>query len=224
VGIGDELGSAEVSAFALCEQSLLAIARGDWSQAGILAERADAMLNRAGIEDSFATPMVCAVRARTALHRGDIPAARRELVRAQGVRSLLTYALPHMAAQARIELARVHLALGDTAGARTLVREIDEIVRYRPGLGTVLAETQALRTRLTAERRPGGPGASSLTAAELRLLPLLSTHLSFPEIAAQMFLSTNTIKSQAVSIYRKLGASSRTQAVARSRELALLEG
>jgi LuxR family transcriptional regulator, maltose regulon positive regulatory protein len=58
----------------------------------------------------------------------------------------------------------------------------------------------------------------------LRLLPLLSTHLSFPEIAAQMFLSTNTIKSQAVSIYRKLGASSRTQAVARSRELALLEG
>jgi LuxR family maltose regulon positive regulatory protein len=224
VSIGDELGSAEVSAFALCEQSLLAIARADWSQAGILAERADAMLNRAGIEDSFATPMVCAVRARTALHRGDIPAARRELVRAQGVRSLLTYALPHMAAQARIELARVHLALGDTAGARTLVREIDEILRYRPGLGTVLAETQALRTRLTAERRPGGPGASSLTAAELRLLPLLSTHLSFPEIAAQMFLSTNTIKSQAVSIYRKLGASSRTQAVARSRELALLEG
>jgi LuxR family transcriptional regulator, maltose regulon positive regulatory protein len=208
----------------LCEQSLLAIARADWSQAGILAERADAMLNRAGIEDSFATPMVCAVRARTALHRGDIPAARRELIRAQRVRSLLTYAIPHMAAQARIELARVHLTLADTSGARTLVREIDEILRYRPGLGTLLAEAQALQTRLTAERPPGGPGASSLTAAELRLLPLLSTHLSFPEIAAQMFLSTNTIKSQAVSIYRKLGASSRTQAVARSRELALLEG
>jgi LuxR family maltose regulon positive regulatory protein len=104
------------------------------------------------------------------------------------------------------------------------VREIDEILRRRPGLGTLLAEAQALQTRLTADRPPGGPGASSLTAAELRLLPSLSTHLSFPEIAAQMFLSTNSIKSQAVSIYRKLGASSRTQAVARSRELALLEG
>jgi hypothetical protein len=80
--------------------------------------------------------------------------------------------------------------LADTAGARTLVREIDEILRRRPGLGTLLAEAQALQTRLTAERPPGGPGASSLTAAELRLLPLLSTHLSFPEIAAQMFLST----------------------------------
>ena len=224
VSIADELDSAETSAVALCEQSLLAIARGDWNQAEILAERADATLNRAGMEDSFATPMVCAVRARTALHRGDVPAARRELVRAQRVRSLLTYAIPHLAAQGRIELARVHLTLADTAGARTLMREIDEILRCRPGLGTLLGEVQALRTRLTAERRPGVPGASSLTAAELLLLPLLSTHLKFAEIATQMFLSTSTIKSQAASIYRKLGASSRTQAVARSRELALLEG
>jgi LuxR family transcriptional regulator, maltose regulon positive regulatory protein len=68
------------------------------------------------------------------------------------------------------------------------------------------------------------PGASALTAAELRLLPLLSTHLSFSEIAGEMFLSSNTIKSQAMSIYRKLGASSRSQAVARSGELGLVEG
>jgi LuxR family maltose regulon positive regulatory protein len=39
-----------------------------------------------------------------------------------------------------------------------------------------------------------------------------------------MFLSPNTIKSQAYSLYRKLGVSSRSQAVARSRDLALLEG
>ena len=55
-------------------------------------------------------------------------------------------------------------------------------------------------------------------------LPLLATHLSFPQIAEEMFLSRNTIKSQAVSVYRKLGASSRNQAVTRSRELGLLEG
>ena len=46
---------------------------------------------------------------------------------------------------------------------------------------------------------------------------MLSTHLSFPEIGAEMFLSRNTVKSQAVSIYRKLGASSRNQAVIRGR-------
>ena len=66
--------------------------------------------------------------------------------------------------------------------------------------------------------------ASALTAVELRLLALLSTHLTFREIAEQMSLSRTTIKSQAMSIYRKLGTSSRSQAVARSRELRLLEG
>jgi DNA-binding NarL/FixJ family response regulator len=66
-------------------------------------------------------------------------------------------------------------------------------------------------------------GVSALTAAELRLLPMLSTHLSFPEIAEEMFLSRNTVKSHAASIYRKLGASSRSQAVARSRNLGLLD-
>jgi LuxR family maltose regulon positive regulatory protein len=63
-----------------------------------------------------------------------------------------------------------------------------------------------------------------VTAAELRLLPLLSTHLSLPEIAQELFLSRNTIKSEANSIYRKLGVSSRSQAVSRSRELGLLGG
>jgi LuxR family maltose regulon positive regulatory protein len=66
--------------------------------------------------------------------------------------------------------------------------------------------------------------ASALTAAELRLLPLLTTHLPLPEIGEELFLSRNTIKTQANSIYRKLGASSRSQAVARARELGLLEG
>jgi LuxR family maltose regulon positive regulatory protein len=53
---------------------------------------------------------------------------------------------------------------------------------------------------------------------------MLPTHLSFPQIGEGMFLSPNTVKSHAVSIYRKLGATSRSQAVTRSRELGLLEG
>jgi hypothetical protein len=47
-------------------------------------------LRLAGIEESFATPLVCAAQARAAMHRGDVPAARRELASAQHVRSLLT--------------------------------------------------------------------------------------------------------------------------------------
>ena len=56
------------------------------------------------------------------------------------------------------------------------------------------------------------------------MLPLLTTHLSFREIGAELFLSPSTVKSQAASIYHKLGAVTRSQAVTRARELGLLEG
>ena len=56
------------------------------------------------------------------------------------------------------------------------------------------------------------------------MLPLAPIHLTSAEIAAELFVSLHTIKSQQASLYRKLGASSRSQAVARARELGLLEG
>jgi LuxR family maltose regulon positive regulatory protein len=223
VSVGEQIGSLEHVAVGLCERSLVAIARSQWDRAAVLAERADVVVRRAGIEESYATPLVSAVRARTAMHRADLPAVHQELARAQRLRHLLTYALPYFAVQARIELAHVHLALADLAGARTLMRELDGLLRRRPGLGTLTGQAQELRAQLARERGTGVPGASALTAAELRLLPLMSTHLSFPQIAQELFLAPSTVKTEALSIYRKLGASSRNQAIARSRELGLLE-
>ena len=223
VSVAEKVDAYEDAALALCERSLVAMAGSEWDRAEVLAGQAGAALRGAGIEESYATPLVSAVQARAAMHRGDVPAARQHLVSAQRQRHLLTYALPYFAVQARIELIRVHLALADLAGARTLMREIDELLRHRPGLGNLIGEAQALRAQLAKEHGPSAPRASALTGAELRLLPLLSTHLPIPEIAAQMFLSRNTIKSQANSIYRKLGASSRSQAVSRSRDLGLLD-
>jgi LuxR family transcriptional regulator, maltose regulon positive regulatory protein len=223
IRVGEEAGAPEDRALALCQRSLVAMAWSDWDRAEILAGQAHTALRGAGIEESYATPLVSAVQARTAMHRGDVPAARQALASAQRLRPLLTYALPYFAVQARIELARVHLALTDLPGARTLMREIDELLRRRPGLGTLAGQAQALQAQLAKEHGPSTPGASALTGAELRLLPLIATHMSFPEIATQMFLSRNTVKSQANSIYRKLGASSRSQAVTRSRDLGLLD-
>ena len=220
----EEVGAHENLAFALCERSLVAMARGEWNRAGTLAAQAGSVLRRAGIEDSRATPLLCAAQARIALHRGDVPAARRELVTAQRLRHLLTYALPHLAVQARIELIRVHLALADLAGARTLMREVDDLLRRRPDLGTLAGETEALRAQLSGQRGARSPGASALTAAELRVVPLLATHLTSAEIAAELFVSLHTVKSQQASLYRKLGTSSRSQAISRARQLGLLDG
>ena len=66
-------------------------------------------------------------------------------------------------------------------------------------------------------------GASALTAAELRLLPLLPTHLSFREIGERLYVSRHTVKTQAISIYRKLGVSSRSESIERMHDLGLLE-
>ena len=67
------------------------------------------------------------------------------------------------------------------------------------------------------------PLAASLTPAELRVLPLLATHLSLREIGERLYVSHNTAKTHARSAYRKLGASSRSEAVERAVELGLVK-
>jgi LuxR family maltose regulon positive regulatory protein len=80
-----------------------------------------------------------------------------------------------------------------------------------------------LRAQLRALEEPDGRWASSLTSAELRLLPLLATHLSFREIGDRLFVSRNTVKTQAISVYRKFGVSSRSDAIERAAELGLID-
>jgi LuxR family maltose regulon positive regulatory protein len=168
--------------------------------------------------------MAWVAQARVAAHRADLPAAGQALARAQRLRSLLTYAVPPIAVQARIELIHAYLALADVAGARTLMREIDELLERRPQLGVLVVQVQELRGQLATRGGSGDTGASTLTAAELRLLPLLATHLTLAEIAAELYVSRNTVKSQTQAVFSKLGATRRSEAVARSRELGLLEG
>ena len=65
-------------------------------------------------------------------------------------------------------------------------------------------------------------GGTPLTPAELRLLPYLQTHLTIREIGERLFVSRNTVKTQAISIYQKLAVSSRSEAIERARECGLL--
>ena len=67
-------------------------------------------------------------------------------------------------------------------------------------------------------------GGRALTTAELRVLRLLPSHLSFREIGARLHVSPNTVKTQALSAYRKLDVGSRSEAVARGRAVGLLDG
>ena len=85
-----------------------------------------------------------------------------------------------------------------------------------------------LRDRLGAAREAAGAGAGegiardALTTAEMRVLGYLPTHLSFPAIAGRLNVSRFTVKTQAMAVYRKLGASSRAEAVNQARDIGLL--
>jgi LuxR family transcriptional regulator, maltose regulon positive regulatory protein len=218
---GLELGAPEPVVVALGEQAALAIGRGAWVQAEELVERAARVIRRARMEEYPTSAFVYAVAARVALHRGKAERAQVLLTEAQRLRPRLTYALPHLSVQARLELALAYLTIADAGGARTMLREIDALLRRRPDLGTLSAEVEELRSSLKTMRAEA-PGASTLTTAELRVIPYLGTHLSFREIGERLFISHHTVKSHAMAIYRKLNVTSRNSAVERARELGLL--
>jgi LuxR family transcriptional regulator, maltose regulon positive regulatory protein len=224
VAEGRASGGTLGACLALAERSLLAMADGQWELGAWQLSEAQAMTRAANLGDYPPIAILYAAAAQMALHEDDRPRAAAELTRAQRLRPALTYALPHFAVQARVELARGYLALGDLAGARALMQEADEVLVRRPHLGLFAQQAGDLRAELARAGGSAAVGASALTTAELRLLPMLCTHLSFREIAEELFLSLHTVKSQANSIYRKLAVSSRSQAVARARQAGLLEG
>jgi LuxR family maltose regulon positive regulatory protein len=221
VELATDAAALPAAATALAERSLVAIQHRDWHRAEALAERALRISREGSLDDYLHTALVHVVAARTALHRGDGPRAREHLAQAARLRPLLTYAIPTVAVQTLLELVRAYLALDDAAGARAVLRDARDILQLRPDLGILPEQAEKLRAKL-ATISGATVGASSLTTAELRLLPLLVTHLSFPEIGERLYISRHTVKTQAISVYRKLGASSRSQAIDRASELGLL--
>ena len=218
--VATHIGALPAASAALAQRALIAIARHDWIEAETLAERGLEIARAGQLTDYEMSPLLHAVAARAALHRGDVPRAQDHLARAAHLRPQLTAALPHRAVQTLLELVRAHLALTDVAGARTLLRDARIILHQRPHLGTLPAQAAQLQSKLDAVRKTT-TSAATLTSAELRLLPLLSTHLTFREIGERLFLSQHTIKCQALSVYRKLGVSSRGQAIQRVQQTGL---
>jgi len=216
-----DLGAPDMVAVALAERAVIAIGRDAWVRADEFAEGAIATARRSRRENAALNALAYAVAGRTALHAGRTARAREHLATAQRRLPQLTYALPIPSVQTRLELARAYLTLADQAGARTMLREIEALLRRRPGLGSLPAQAAEVQATVSTAGRQA-PGASALTAAELHVLPLLTTHLTFREIGARLYLSHHTVKSHAMSIYRKLDVTSRGAAVEQARHVGLL--
>ena len=218
----DVAGNAETIVLCESEVALLAMDRGQWQEAADRLERPLAMISKYRLDDYMTCLLAFAAAARLSVHHGDLGEAHRQLTRAMRARPSATWALPFVAVRLRLQLAKAYLALADLATAHQLVREIGDILKHRPALGTLAGEVEEFRRILASSATAGASGRLPLTQAELRLLPYLQTHLNASGIAERLFLSPHTVRTQTKSIYRKLGVSSRSEAVQGAMAIGLL--
>jgi LuxR family maltose regulon positive regulatory protein len=153
----------------------------------------------------------------------DPETATATLQRARRLTAQVTGIAPWFAVAGRSIQARTAALLGDGPMARQLIGEARAAMT--PDLAAwltadLLAEAEAALRTATSD----GVSANVLTAAEIRVLQFLPSHLTFGQISGHLFLSSNTVKTHALAIYRKLGASTRHEAVTRAQQLGLLEG
>jgi LuxR family transcriptional regulator, maltose regulon positive regulatory protein len=152
---------------------------------------------------------------------GRFDEARGELTRALSYRDQIPGTSPWPTLEATIRLAQVLLETGDRAGAASLISKARGLLGTLPdGAQAQQARLAALELRLAAPRRELSL-AAPLTEREIAVLHLLGGSLSLREIGQELFVSANTVKTHTQAIYRKLGVSSRTEAVEHGRELGI---
>lgn len=224
VETANAIGAVDDAFVAHAELALLAAQQGAWSEAGRHAQQAQALVEETGLDEYAGSAIAHVAVARVALHEGRQVDARAALMRAHRLRPLLEDGFHWAFVQVGLELTRAHLALGEAAAARSVFTETETALEHRRDVGSLVEDAAELHGRVAAASGPDGAWAMSLTGAELRLLPYLATHLTFREIANRLYVERTTVGTHVVSIYRKLGASSRNEAIERAVKVGLLDG
>ncbi|MGH2936757.1 MAG: LuxR C-terminal-related transcriptional regulator [Solirubrobacterales bacterium] len=209
-----------IQVLSLAQLSLLAIEEEDWQLAEMLASQAKAQVDRSGLIEYPMMSLVLAVSALVQSRFGKVDKAAAALQLSMGLLEKLDEFAPWYEVETRIVLARCASRLGERSTGSSLLVEAKRLVKRVPDpgvLGAWIEDVTAAVEGLAALDMSG------LSPAELRLLQFLPGHLSYPQIASQTFVSPNTVKTQAQGIYRKLGASSRREAVELARSAGLLD-
>ena len=158
----------------------------------------------------------------TAAREGHTSQAREALRAANELCASIPQESPSLAVQVHLSVARAALALGDAQEAHFALDLTQELLCLVTDAGAVQCEIDDLRDAATQLSTEAPIGLSTLTPAEVRVLHLLPSHLTFEEIGGSLHVSRNTVKTHAVAVYRKLGVSSRSEAVRSARRLGLV--
>jgi LuxR family maltose regulon positive regulatory protein len=213
-----------VQALCLAQLALLAIDAGDWEQAQLLAARGRSQVERVGLDRHPTCALVFAVSAFVRAHRDRVEEAQADRRRATELVTRLVDYVAWYDVEVRVVLARTALRLGDVTGTRTLLAEATRALEPRDQIPVLRTWIDELWNQAEAFTVTELVGPSSLTTAELRVLALMPTHLSFREMGRRLHVSANTVKTHAHAVYRKLDVCSRSEAVVRARSTGLLDG
>jgi LuxR family maltose regulon positive regulatory protein len=194
---------------------------GDTAAAEVLAGQAERLIADYGFGASPTASLAVAAGGMVLEARGEHEAADAAYTRA----ALLARRAGWVLDEAHALL--LHVALKrrrrDLPGARALILEARRAVGACADAGVLEERLEdAERALQIVSQRESAGGDSDLSEREIAVLRLLATDLSQREIGSQLFVSFNTVKSHTRTLFRKLGVTSRADAVARGRELGLV--
>jgi LuxR family maltose regulon positive regulatory protein len=205
-------GETSTGAIALAHLALIALREGDEDAAFRHAQRAHRIVERPRLGGDLAGVCTYCVVAHVLCRRGGLEAAAVAVQRANALLPRLTETFWWLMIETRILLAPVLVALDRRDEAVARLDEAAALLAEHADAGRLPDwHEEATRNLRGARRRP--QPSQDLSDAELRILRLLASQLTLREIGRELYLSTNTVKTHTRSIYRKLGVSSRADAV-----------
>ena len=201
--------------------SNVALDEGRLEEAEARAREARELVERFQLHRVPQATLVPIALGRVLAERGELEEAQEELENARSARRRLSPDLsPWPTLIGLLALASVRSACGHRGAAQALLAEARTILEpfsHDAGIFPELLERQEERSlRTTIKRRNGSlrtNGGGKLTERELDVLKLLEGELSTRQMARGLYLAPNTVRTHIKSIYRKLGVSSRKQAV-----------
>jgi LuxR family maltose regulon positive regulatory protein len=208
----------------LATRAILADLEGDRERAESDGRRARDILVERRLDGMVPTTAeVFGINALLDARLGRTADAKTGIGRARRLLSGFTNVVPWYNLLSRLALIKACLLVDDREAADELLRETDRYLRGELPGNPVERHLAELRDQLDAVHAVLSPG-TALTSAEIRVMHYLPTNLTLADIATRLYVSRNTVKSHVAAIYRKMGTTSRAEAVDLAREAGLLAG
>jgi LuxR family maltose regulon positive regulatory protein len=208
-----ESGQPLLKMVSLSYLSIVASDEGHLEEAESLAREAQVLVGRFGLQGVPQSSWAPLALGYSLAKRGDLVEARTALEDSLSIRRRLPGLSPWPTLIGLLALAPVHASLGDRGGARELLAEARTILERNPDAGFFPERLESQERGLRKTKRRDGSLHEELTERELDVLRLLIGDSTTRQIAQSLYVAPSTVRTQVKSIYRKLGVSSRREAV-----------